>query len=227
MRIVAREDAGAGLTLVHLEPSVDIHVHYTRPGQVLVVQGETAGREDAYFALASPLASATLALLVRDAGTVAHRLLTCELGTKFSVLVPSFAGFPHRAGELGPFGLVAVGSALGAVRGLYLAVEAEGRAHEATLFLGVRGVDHVPLRAELERIAFAGSRVVVCVSDEAPSPSLPFEVRGGLVQEGVLAAAKDGTLPRGTVLYVAGPPRMMDDFRAHEAELGMVVHTNA
>lgn len=223
---MARTDAGAGLTLVHLEPSEAIRASYTRPGQVLVMKGDG---EDAYFALASAVSSPSWSLLVRDAGAVARKVLGADLGSELSVAVPRFAGFPYQAGVPGPFGLVAVGSALGAVRGLYLTLEAEGRAHECTIFLGVREGSQVPLRDELERFVRAGGRVVVCISDVPPEPIPPFEVRAGLVQDAVAQAAASGDprLPPRAVLYVAGPPVMMDDFRGRADELGFMVHTNA
>ena len=224
VRIVAREDAGAGLTLVHLEVPAEIRASYTRPGQVLVVTGDG---EDAYFALASRVAAEQWSLLVRDAGTVAHRVLTSELGTELPISVPKFAGFPYHPETPGPIGLVAVGSALGAVRGLYLALEAEGRAHETTLFLGVRELGSIPLRAELVRLVGAGARVIVCVSDEPTRPMAPFEVHTGLVQDAVVRGTQDGSLPKGAILYVAGPAAMMDDFRARSEALGVAVHANA
>ena len=55
----------------------------------------------------------------------------------------------------------------------------------------------------------------------------PFEVHGGLVQDAVVRGTQDGSLPKGAILYVAGPPAMMDDFRARSEALGVAVHANA
>jgi len=219
---VAREDAGAGLTLVHLEAPAPLRARYERHGQVLVVKGAA---EDAYFALAAPLHAPRWALLVRDAGTVAHEVLTAPLGAELAVAAPSFAGFPYPEAGAGPLWLVAVGSALGAVRGLYLALAAEARAREVTLFLGAREIAQVPLRAELEDLVAEGARVVVCLSHEAASESAPFEVRAGLVQEAVVSSHEAGA--RASHVFVAGPTGMMDDFRGRAEALGAVVHTNA
>lgn len=222
VRIVAREDAGAGLTLVHLEAPDHVRNSYARHGQVLVVKGET---EDAFFALASPQSATRWALLVRDAGTVAHEVLTAPLGAELLVAVPSFAGFPYPAATDGPLWLVAVGSALGAIRGLYLALAAEARASQVTLFLGVREIAQVPLRAELEALVAQGAKVIVCVSHEPASTSAPFEVVAAMVQEAVTSHHARGE--RATMLFVAGPPGMMDDFRGRAADLDLVVHANA
>lgn len=222
VRIVAREDAGAGLTLVHLEVPEELRASYARHGQVLVVRGET---EDAYFALAAPRTADRWALLVRDAGTVAHTVVTAPLGTELVVAVPSFAGFPAPDGGHGRLWLVAVGSALGAIRGLYLALEEASRAPLVTLFLGVREVEQIPLRSELEALVRAGASVEVCVSHAEAVESAPFTVRKGLVQDAVVAAYARGE--RADALFVAGPPGMMEDFRARAEDLELIVHANA
>lgn len=225
MRIVGREPTRGGLTLVRLDPPEDMRVFYTRPGQVVVAH---VGGESAYFAMAARVGDAHWELLIRDAGKVARTILDAPLGTELAMTAPSFAGFPYLEGEPGPFTLVAVGSALGAVRGVYLALEAEGRADEIMLMLGVRDSSHLPLEEELRRLAGAGARVVVCLSDVAEASSLgPVEVRTGLVQAALVELATSDLTEHGGELYVAGPPSLMDELRARADELHRRVHVNA
>jgi NAD(P)H-flavin reductase len=222
VRLVARAPAGGDMTLVTSEPSPDLVAKYTRPGQVLVVKEP----EEAYFALAAPPGAPQWALLVRDAGASARHLVTAPLGASLPAHVPDFAGFSRPLAAPGAVLLVAVGSALGAVRGVYLALSEAGRANDVTLVLGVRTRALVPLEGELASLAREGARIVVCLSDEPAAPLAPFEVRDGLVQPAVeaeLAAARG----RYAAVLVAGPKAMMDDFRAREADLGVPVLANA
>ena len=222
VRVVARAPAGGDMTLVTLEPSPDLYAKYTRPGQVLVVKEP----EEAYFALAAPPGAPLWALLVRDAGPSAKHLVQAPLGASVPCDVPDFAGFSRPLAAPGAVVLVAVGSALGAVRGVYLALSEAGRAGDVTLVLGVRTPSLVPLDGELASLVRGGARVVVCLSDEPASPIPPFEVRDGLVQAAVEAeiAASPG---RYAAVLVAGPKAMMDDFRSREAAFGVPVLANA
>ncbi len=225
LRLLGRADVGAGLTCVTLSAPPEMHAHYTRPGQVLQVR---IGSDESFFALASPVGAPSWELLVRDAGSVARALLTEPLGAEISAQLTELAGFPYQDGAPGPFTLVAVGSALGAVRGLLLALESAGRCQEVRLFLGVQDPARVPLVAELARLAAAGARVTLCFSDApaAPDPALPFEHHAGLVQGALERALADGSLRAGAI-YVAGPQSMMDELRAREAAFGLRVHANA
>ncbi|HQY60111.1 MAG: hypothetical protein IPF92_24990 [Myxococcales bacterium] len=223
-RLVALEDVGAGLTRVSLAAVPGVRETYTRPGQVVQV---SAGGETGYFALASLVGADTWELLVRDAGVVARALLSAPLGADFDAEMTSLAGFPRTQGEPGPFTLVAVGSALGAVRGLLLSLEAEGRCGEARLLLGVHSASRVPLVGELTRLAGAGLRVTLCLSDAPPTPGAhpSFEQHAGLVQS-ALAHAREDRDAIGAV-FVAGPPEMMNEFRDLGRSRGFVVHANA
>lgn len=222
VRLVARAPAGGDMTLVTIEPSPDLVAKYTRPGQVLVVREP----EEAYFALAAPPGAPLWALLVRDAGTTAKHLISAPLGASVPAHVPDFAGFSRSVGEPGAVLLVAVGSALGAVRGVYLALSEAGRASDVTLVLGVRTPSLVPLEGELASLVREGARVVVCLSDEPAAPLPPFEVRDGLVQAAVDAelTARPG---HHAAVLVAGPKAMMDDFRSREEAFGVPVLANA
>lgn len=225
VRIVGREPTRGDLTLVRLAPPEDMRVFYTRPGQVVIAH---VGGESSYFAMAARVGDAHWELLVRDTGTVARAILEAPLGSELAMTAPSFAGFPYLAGEPGPFTLVAVGSALGAVRGVYLALEDEGRARELTLVLGVRDVSFLPLEDELRRLAEAGARVVVCLSDVSEAVAIaPLEVRIGLVQAALVEQAAARVAAHGGELFVAGPSSLMDELRSRAEELRHRVHVNA
>ncbi|HRG99381.1 MAG TPA: hypothetical protein PLR99_24210 [Polyangiaceae bacterium] len=224
-RLVAREDVGAGLTRITLDAAPSLREGYTRPGQVVQL---TAGGETGYFALASLVGSDTWELLVRDAGVVARALLTAPLGAELGAELTTLAGFPHTQGEPGPFTLVAVGSALGAVRGLLLALEAQGRCGEVRLLLGVHDAARVPLVDELTRLAAKGTRVTLCLSDAPPTPGAhpAFQQHAGLVQSALAQACEATDDPVGAV-FVAGPTEMMNEFKDMGHARGLVVHANA
>lgn len=224
-RLLAREDVGAGLTRLTLAAEPGLLEAYTRPGQVVQL---TAGGETGYFALASRVGGDTWELLVRDAGVVARALLTAPLGAELPAELTTLAGFPHTQGEPGPFTLVAVGSALGAVRGLLLALEAQGRCAEVRLFLGVHDAAHVPLVDELTRLAEKGARVTLCLSDAPPTPGAhpAFRQHAGLVQSALAVACEATDDPLGAV-FVAGPAEMMTEFKDMGRARGFVVHANA
>lgn len=225
VRLIACEDVGAGLAQVALAADPVLSAAYIRPGQVVQVR---ADGDAGYFALASRVGDARWELLVRDAGVVARALRAAPVGGAFEAEVTTLAGFPHTQGEPGPFTLVAVGSALGAVRGLLLALEAEGRASEAQLLLGVHDAARVPLVDELTRLAKLGTRVTLCLSEAPPTPGAHphFHQHPGLVQSALAHACEAGDRPVGTV-FVAGPIEMMSEFKDMGHALGLVVHANA
>jgi NAD(P)H-flavin reductase len=218
--LTRREELGAGLHLVTLEPPPDLARAYVAPGQYIHVRVESAG----YFVLAGPLGAGAWELLVRasaprsspTSGAAAEALVTSPLGTSFDVAGPLGQGFPMASARGRSLVVAVVGSALAVARPIVRERLTDGSGPNTHLYVGARAASDVPLPGEVGEWARAGARVVLCLSSldgDVPNALTSVAKQVGRVQQVIAKDLAERRLGHALV-FAAGPEGMLGDLRA-------------
>jgi sulfhydrogenase subunit gamma (sulfur reductase) len=213
-RIAARRDVGAGLALVTLDVDRDVAEEYVAPGQYVEVSAPGGA---GFFVFAGEPGASRWELLVREVGGAAEALASLPLGTSLDVSRPLGAGFPLARAAGRPLVVAAVGSAIGVARPILRRRLEAGDAAATYLFFGVRTPLEVPLADEVAAWS-ERAHVVLCISRGEPSREpdwLPRAARAsGYVQHELVRALGAGRLPRGAIVFAAGPMPMLVEMGA-------------
>jgi NAD(P)H-flavin reductase len=221
-RLLARADAGGGMTRVTVDPGEAVAATYGAPGQYVEVR--TRG-ETGYFVLAGPPGAAPWELVMRPGGGASDVLLGDAPDADVEITAAIGEGFP--VGELRghPVVLALGGTGIAAGPPLVARRIADGDATRTRVFVGVRAADELPLLAELVAWRDAGVEVLVCAwqgdADAAAASWAPAgggTVFRGYVQEAVAALVAPGSV-RAVLAVGVGP--MIEALRGHAPTLGI------
>lgn len=210
---------GAGLSLVTFEMAPEVVATYTRPGQYVRVQHE---REEGYFVLASDPGDARWEMLVRNAGEVAHHVLSLPIGDKVAVSRAEGLGFPMQQAAGRPLVVAAVASAIGAARSVIRLRLAQKEAANTYLYLGARDAGDLPMVDEMNQWRAHGVHEVVCISQRGAREG----AAAGYVQKVLAERMREQVHPPDTLVFAAGPAEMMLEIEALGREVGFGVYTN-
>ncbi len=229
--ISARSDAGGGLSLVRFAGAGAARVlaTYRLPGQYVTVPPLSADAPPSYFVLANPVGADAPEIVLRGGDEVADRLMTAPLGTPVTMSAAQGAGFPGDRAAGRPLWVAVAGSGVAAARAIaaFRRASGEQEMRSTRLFVGVRRLAELPLRAELEELGRAGMAVTVCTSREEPAAT---ETNGLRFVAGYVQTALGLEMPpRDVRLFVAGPDAMVAALRQLARARGVDerdVHTN-
>jgi NAD(P)H-flavin reductase len=217
--VLRKADAGAGLTLVALEPDPTQLATYTRPGQYVWVEPERG--EGGYFVLSGDPGAGPWELVIRGGGDAADWLLAAPPGAPVGVTAALGHGFDLTAARGRPAAVCVTAGAIAFARCIVRARIASGDAEHTHVFLGVAAPGAVPLAEELAAFRSAGVRITACLATGAPSA--PWE-EAGTVQDALARRVAQGVRP--VRIFMAGNPAMMDGLRALATAEGLVLDTN-
>lgn len=209
--LTARRDAGAGLSLVTLTPSIERALDYRAPGQYVEVRAETNG----YFALAGEIGGPSWELLVRMNGGASDALTNAAEGTVFDVVGPLGAGFPLERAAGRPLIVAVAGSALAVTRPILRDRIARREGVSTRVYIGARSARDVALGPEVADWVQAGAEVVLCISRPLSDDRhiLSEAVReSGYVQHVIARDVTEGRLSAG-LMFAAGPAGMLQELR--------------
>jgi NAD(P)H-flavin reductase len=210
-RLSARGDGGPFVT-VTLDLPPDVIATHRVPGQYVSI---SAGGEDGFFVLATPVGAPAWELLVRASGTVSEALLAAPIGATFATSAALGEGFPMGAARGRRLVLLAAGTGIAAIASILAQRIAEGDATRTAVFLGLRHAADLPSPRAVDAWRSGGARLTVCVSRE--EPAMPG-VERGYVQD--VARAHLQAQPGG-LMFAVGPDPMIQGARALATRLGM------
>lgn len=228
-RLVARGDAGGGLTRVTVEPEAEQLATYVRPGQYIEM---LAGGETGFFVLSSDPGARPWELVMRSGGGASDVVLAADVGTPLGLTAAIGDGFPVEAARGAPLALALGGTGVAAGPPVVRQRVRDGDAARTLAVVGVRGGIEVPVAPELTAWQHAGVTVVVCWTDGA-APAAPDGViaEPGFVHDAVERRLASGTFgpPAHGRMFAVGPATMIDALRGVASRLSMDVervHTN-
>ena len=222
--LIDRVDAGGGLQLIKLQPTMQVARTYVSPGQYVEVRlsGETG-----YFVLAGEPGAKAFDLFMRAGGGVSDLLLAAPLGTLVDVTGAIGAGFPMHEANSRSLVVVLAGTGIAAARPIVRARIAANDAEQTVLVIGVRKRSELSMAADLDAWERVGVRVVVCLSQPEDQFDDPRCVRG-YVQD-ALRTKSIVPISRGARIFAVGGSSMIEAVRDLAPELGIApedVHTN-
>jgi len=223
-RLVARTDAGGGLSRLTVETGRDVLATYTSPGQYVEVR---ARGETGYFVLASDPGARGWEVILRSGGGASDVLLAMGVGESIEVSAAIGAGFPMDEARGRPVVIALSGTGIAAARPLVHRRMADGDAARTQLLVGVRARGELPIEGQLGRWAAEGLRVVVCFSQADGAPE-DARFRRGYVQD-VLLHRAELRPPPGARIFAVGLASMIEALRELAPALGIApehVHTN-
>lgn len=229
-RLVARGDAGGGLSVLTIETGRDVLATYASPGQYVEVR---VRGESGYFVLASDPGARAWEVILRAGGGASDILLTMGVGGGIEVSAAIGVGFPMDEAR-GRHVIIALsGTGVAAARPLVHRRIADGDAARTQLLVGVRARGELPIEGQLDRWAAEGLPVVVCLSQFAGAgagdgASEDARFRRGYVQD-VLGRHAELRPPSGACIFAVGLSSMIDALRALAPALGIApehVYTN-
>lgn len=202
-RVLAVEPHAGGLFWVRVEVTPEQVATHRVPGQYAYAEVEG---HNGYFALANREGTAPWEFLLRDAGGASEALVQRAPGDVIRLSGALGGGFPVDRVRGQPLSVVVTAGAIGAVRAVLAQRVETGDAGHTILYLGTRTRSDVPLHDELERLAHAGVRIQVSLSEETAAPERGFFA--GFVQD-QLERHWDGK----SAIFLAGFPAMLDAVR--------------
>lgn len=223
-RLVARADAGGGLSMLTVETGSDVLGTYTSPGQYVEVR---ARGETGYFVLANDPGARAWELILRAGGGASDVLLAMGVGGGIEVSAAIGAGFPMDEARGRPVVIALSGTGIAAARPLVHRRIADGDAARTQLLVGVRARGELPIEGQLDGWAAETLRVVVCLSQSDGAPE-DARFRRGYVQD-VLRQHADLRPPPGARVFAVGLASMIDGLRELAPALGIApehVYTN-
>jgi NAD(P)H-flavin reductase len=240
--LVARSDAGGGLSLLTLELEPDVASTYAAPGQYVEVR---AGGETGYFVLANEPGAPAWELIMRAGGGASDLLLAMVPGTPVEVTRAIGDGFPMDKARGRALLIALSGTGVAAARPLLRRRIADGDAALTRLLVGIRTRGELPLERDLSGWAAAGVGVLVCLS-QADADADAVDPAGaaagadgrddsddarfvrGYVQD-VLRVRPESRPPAGAHIFAVGVASMVDALRELAPAMGIArehVHTN-
>jgi len=223
-RLIGRVDAGGGLSLITLQPTVQVARTYVSPGQYVELR---LHRKTGHFVLANDPGTSAFELFMRPGGGVSDLLLAMPLGGVVEVTAAIGAGFPMHDAKARPLVVVLAGTGIAAARPIVRARIDEGDAKRTVLLIGVRRRSELAIAADLDAWQRTGVRVVICLSQPEDPPGDPRCVRG-YVQD-ALRTKSIVPAKRGARIFAVGGPSMIKAVRDLAPDLGIApedVHTN-
>jgi NAD(P)H-flavin reductase len=215
-RLVARADAGGGMTLVTVDPAPDVVASYVSPGQYIHAR---VGGETGYFVLAGAPGRSPWELVMRAGGGVSDVLLSAEIGIALEVTPALGDGFPWAEVHGRPLVIALSGTGVAAGRPLVRRRIDDGDATRTQLFVGVRSRAELPLAGDVEAWKRAGASVTICLSN----PDEPIVGEGyarGYVQDVLRARGSSSVSPEAHV-FAVGVLTMVDALKALAPSLGI------
>jgi NAD(P)H-flavin reductase len=215
-RLVARADAGGGMTLVTVDPAPELVASYVSPGQYIHAR---IGGSTGYFVLAGAPGGSPWELVMRAGGGVSDVLLSAEIGIALEVTPALGDGFPWEAVHGRPLVIALSGTGVAAGRPLVRRRIGDGDATRTQLFVGVRSRAELPLASDVEAWKRAGVSATICLSN----PDEPVEGDGyarGYVQDVLRARGSSSVSPEAHV-FAVGLLTMVDALRTLAPSLGI------
>jgi NAD(P)H-flavin reductase len=223
-RLVAREDAGGGLTRITVHAAHDIVATYTSPGQYVEALIE---EETGFFVLASEPGANGWEFVMRPGGGASDVLLAARLGASFEVTLAIGDGFPMAEAHGHPLIVALGGSGIAAGRPIVRRRVTQGDAKRTQVLVGIRTRGELPTRDDLEAWMRAGVDVLVCLSkDDGPIEGIRYA--RGYVQD-VLRACGAALPPAGGRIFAVGMASMVEALKGLAPALGIAqshVYTN-
>jgi NAD(P)H-flavin reductase len=215
-RLVARADAGGGMTLVTVDPSPELVPSYVSPGQYIHAR---VGGETGYFVLAGVPGGSPWELVMRAGGGVSDVLLSAEIGIALEVTPALGDGFPWGEVHGRPLVIALSGTGVAAGRPLVRRRIEEGDATRTQLYVGVRSRAELPLASDVEAWKRAGVSVTICLSN--PDEEVGGEgYARGYVQEVLRARGSSSVSPEAHI-FAVGILTMVDALRTLAPSLGI------
>ncbi|CAN5320439.1 hypothetical protein BH09MYX1_BH09MYX1_05010 [soil metagenome] len=212
-RIVARRDAGGGLSWVVLLPSPKGAATYRVPGQYVEVRID-AHQASGFFALAGPEGAGQWDLLLRPNGGASEALLHVPIGGHVGVSAALGAGFPFEDAFDKSLAIVVTAGALGpALPGIERRLR-EGLGDRTTLLVGTHSLAGVPAMSQLDALRERGAKVRIVLSNEVVLPH----------DRGYVQHQLDAVNPE--YVFVAGLAAMVDAVKEWGHRSGVSVRSN-
>jgi NAD(P)H-flavin reductase len=222
--LVAREDAGGGLTRFTVEAAPDLVATYQSPGQYVEVR---AKKQTGFFVLAGDPGAPAWELVMRSGGGVSDVLLAMAPVASLEVTHAIGAGFPMDVARGHPLIVVLGGTGIAAGSPIVKRRIAESDARSTQVLIGIKTRSELPTRGDLETWMRAGVDVLVCLSqDDGALEGIRYA--HGYVQD-VLRARAGAFRSPGSRIFAVGLASMIDALKALAPELGIApghVYTN-
>jgi NAD(P)H-flavin reductase len=223
-RLVARHDAGGGLTRMTVEAEREVVATYDSPGQYIEVRVEG---ETGFFVLANLPGASGWELVMRAGGGASDVLLTLVPGALLEVTGAIGLGFPMREARGNPVIVALGGTGIAAGPPIVGRRVTEGDATRTRVLVGIRTSGELAMRGDLEGWILAGVDVLVCLSkDDGQIEGIPYTY--GYVQDMIRRNAGARLSPECRI-FVVGTASMVDALKSVAPELGIAadhVHTN-
>jgi NAD(P)H-flavin reductase len=229
-RLLARQDAGGGLTQMTIATPPRVVETYRSPGQYVEVRAE---EQTGFFVLANEPGAMAWDLILRAGGGASDVLVTMMSGAVFEVTDAIGPGFPMSDVRGEPLIVALGGTGIAAGRPIVRRRIAEGDAARTHVFVGVRTPAELPIRADLESWMSAGVIVLVCLSKRDGSIGR-IRHEHGYVQDVLRSHARDWSraMPTShapTRIFTVGVASMVAALKLLAPELGIPpehVYTN-
>jgi NAD(P)H-flavin reductase len=231
-RLVDLVDAGGGLSVVTVEPAIEVAESYASPGQYVEVR---ANGETGYFVLANEHGASRFDLVMRAGGGASDVLLAMRPGAPIEVSRAIGPGFPLDEVKARPLVIALTGTGIAAGRPLVRPRIAGGDAERTLLLVGARKHSELAMHADLDLWERAGVHVLVCLSQpevlagalEADVTPRDRRIVRGYVQD--VFRNRAGFPLEGARVFAVGRSSMVDALRDTAPTLGIArehVYTN-
>ncbi len=207
-RVVARRDAGGGMTVLALDVPAVLRDSYVRPGQYTHL---SLGGESGYFVFGSRERQSPWEIVLRPGGGVADLLVQAAVGQEVGATKALGSGFPVDEARKQPAIILVTAGAIAAARSVVGRRVEEGDAKQTHLIIGTKSLDRVPLRDELDAMRAVGVRVHIVLS----SPSATEGYDRGYVQDFLQIAWTPSSW-----VFAAGADAMVAGIKAAASTLG-------
>jgi NAD(P)H-flavin reductase len=214
--LVAREDAGGGLTRITLEARPDDIATYRSPGQYVEIR---ANGQTGFFVLAGDPGARAWDLVMRSGGGVSDVLLALTPVASLEVTHAIGTGFPLEDAHGHPLIVALGGTGIAAGSPIVKRRIAEDDAYRTKVFVGIKTRGELPNRADFEAWMRAGVDVYVCLSqDDGVIEGIGYA--HGYVQDVIRARASVLRLSGGRI-FAVGLTSMIEALRALAPQLGI------
>jgi NAD(P)H-flavin reductase len=217
-RLVSRRDAGGGMTLLEVDPGLQIAASYTSPGQYVEAR---VGTESGYFVLAGEPNAPTWYFIMRAGGGASDLLLRMNPPDEFELTAAVGPGFPMTSARGRRLVIALGGTGIAAGGPLVRRRLADGDALRTEVLLGARTRAEVAIQRELDAWTDAGVRLLVCLSQDVVATEDRRYVHGYVQDVLRSRAARSGPWLRGGLLFVVGMQSMVQDLRTIASQLGL------
>jgi NAD(P)H-flavin reductase len=206
--VMARRDAGGGMTLFAIEVPGALRESHVRPGQYAYF---TLIGEAGYFVLGNREQRSPWEIFLRRGGAAADLLIAAPVGVEVAATKALGAGYPVESARGEDTLVVVTAGAIAAARAVVHRRIEDGDGPKTRLVIGARTLDAIPIEDELDVMRSAGVRVRIVLS----GAGVPEHYDRGYVQH---VLERDWT-DRSWV-FVAGANDMVAGVRAAAVALG-------